>query len=124
MIVGVLAAGLSDLATPLAGGPFVAIVALLTAAQFSFAMGATVYGIGQVSIRQAATPLRLQGRMNGVMSALQGGLVPVGALIGGVLGQTIGLRPTLSAGGELAAVLWLLVTPIWSRRDLPEAKDA
>ena len=80
----------------------------------------------QVSIRQAATPLRLQGRMNGVMSALQGGLVPVGALMGGVLGQTIGLRPTLflSAGGELAAVLWLLVTPIWSLHDLPEAEDA
>ena len=126
MTVGVLAAGLSDLATPLAGGPFVAIVALLTAAQFSFAMGATVYGIAQVSIRQAATPLRLQGRMNGVMSAVQGGLVPVGALIGGVLGQTIGMRPTLflSAGGELAAVLWLLVTPIWSLRDVPEAKNA
>ena len=126
MIIGVLAAGLSDLATPLAGGPFVAVVALLTAAQFSFAMGATVSGIAQVSIRQAATPIRLQGRMNGVMSALQGGLVPVGALIGGVLGQTIGLRPTLflSAGGELAAVLWLLVTPIWSLRDLPEAEDA
>ena len=65
MIIGVLAAGLSDLATPLAGGPFVAIVALLTAAQFSFAMGATVYGIAQVSIRQAATPLRLQGRERG-----------------------------------------------------------
>ena len=126
MIVGVLVAGLSDLATPLAGGPFVAVVALLTAAQFSFAMGATVYGIAQVSIRQAATPLRLQGRMNGVMSAVQGGLVPVGALIGGVLGQTIGMRPTLflSAGGELAAVLWLLVTPIWSKRDVPEAKNA
>ena len=123
--MAVLAAGLSDLATPLAGGPFVAIVALLTAAQFSFAMGATVYGIAQVSIRQAATPLRLQGRMNGVMSALQGGLVPVGALIGDVLGQTIGMRPTLflSAGGELAAVLWLLVTPIWSLRDLPQTED-
>ena len=126
MIVGVVAAGLSDLATPLAGGPFLAVVALLTAAQFSFAIGATVSNIAQVSIRQAATPLRLQGRMNGVMDALTGGLVPVGALIGGVLGQTIGMRPTLflSAGGELAAVLWLLATPVWSLRDLPEAEDS
>ena len=126
MIIGVLAAGLSDLATPLAGGPFLAVVALLTAAQFSFAIGATVSNIAQVSIRQAATPLRLQGRMNGVMDALTGGLVPVGALIGGMLGQTIGMRPTLflSAGGELAAVLWLLATPIWSLRDLPEAEDS
>ena len=126
MVLGVVVAGLSDLATPLAGGPFLAIVALLTTAQFFFAIGATVSGVSQVTIRQAATPLRFQGRMNGVMSALTGGLAPVGALIGGVLGQTIGMRPTLflSAGGELAAVIWLLATPIWSLRDLPEAEDS
>ena len=36
------------------------------------------------------------------------------------------MRPTLflAAGGELAAVLWLLLTPVWSLRDLPsQAED-
>ena len=43
--------------------------------------------------------------------------------IGGVLGQTIGLRPTLllAAGGELAAALFLI--PVWSLRHLPEYRD-
>ena len=63
--------------------------------------------------------------MDGVMSSLQVGLVPIGALVGGVLGQTLGLRETLflAAGGELAAVLWLLLTPVGSLRDLPESND-
>ncbi len=41
------------------------------------------------------------------------------------MGQTLGLRETLflAAGGELAAVLWLLLTPVGSLRDLPESND-
>ena len=126
IVLGVVIAGLSDLATPLAAGPVFAVIALLTSATFFFGVGATVSSVSQVSLRQAATPLRLQGRMNGVMNSLEVGLVPVGALIGGVLGQTIGLRPTLflAAGGELAAVIWLPLTPVWSLRDLPDPSDA
>ena len=122
MITSVAILGLSDLATPLAGGPLVAIVFLLASAAFLFGVGVTIYSVAQESIRQALTPLRLQGRMNGVMNALEVGLVPVGALIGGYLGQAIDLRSTLflSAGGELIAVIWLLFTPIRSLTDLPD----
>ena len=126
IVLGVVMVGLSDLATPLVGGSVVVVVALLTSANFFFGVGATVANVSQESLRQATTPLRLQGRMNGVMDSLQVGLVPIGALVGGVLGQTIGLRPTLflAAVGELAAVIWLLLTPVWSLRDLPEPSDA
>jgi len=126
IVLGVVMVGLSDLATPLVGGSVVVVVALLTSANFFFGVGATVAGVSMESLRQATTPLRLQGRMNGVMNSLEVGLVPIGALIGGVLGQTIGLRPTLflAAGGEIAAVIWLLLTPVWSLRDLPEPSDA
>ena len=125
IVLGVVMAGLSDLATPLAGGPVIAIVGLLTAAGILFGVGATIAGVAQVSLRQASTPITLQGRMDGVMSSLEVGLVPIGALVGGVLGQTLGLRETLflAAGGELAAVLWLLLTPVGSLRDLPEPSD-
>ena len=126
IVIGVVLAGLSDLATPLVGGSVIAIVIVLTVASFIFGIGATIYGIAQDSLRMAATPQSLQGRMHGVMNALGMGLIPLGALIGGFLGESIGMRPTLflAAGGELAAVLWLLLTPVWKLRELPsQAED-
>ncbi len=125
IVIGVVVAGLSDLATPLVGGSVIAIVFVLTTASFVFGVGATIYGIAQESLRMAATPQSFQGRMHGVMNTLGMGLIPIGALIGGFLGETIGMRPTLfiAAGGELAAVLWLLLTPVWRMRELPSLAD-
>ncbi len=125
MVIGVVILGLSDLAIPLASGPVVAVAVLIGCAQLMFGVGIVAYSVSQVSITQAVTPIRLQGRINGIMHSLTIGLVPIGALIGGVLGQTLGVRPTLfiSAGGEIAAVIWLLLTPVWSLRDLPQPSD-
>jgi predicted MFS family arabinose efflux permease len=50
----------------------------------------------------------------------------LGSLLGGLLGSTIGLRPTLfigAAGGLLAAFL-LLPTPVARLRELPEQPEA
>ena len=125
VFLGVVIAALSDMATPLAGGPVIAIAALLTVASFLFGLGATVFRVAQVSLRQASTPISLQGRMNGAMNSLEVGLVPIGALLGGVLGELIGLRWTLflAAGGELVAVLCILPSAVWSMRDLPTPSD-
>jgi predicted MFS family arabinose efflux permease len=53
------------------------------------------------------------------------GVRPLSALVGGALGSTIGLRPTLWIGAvrALAGVLWLLPSPIPRLRDLPEPED-
>ena len=72
-----------------------------------------VYNITQVSYRQAICPPRLQGRMNSVMRFLVWGTIPVGTLLGGALGSTIGLRETLVVGavGSGASFLWILLSP-------------
>ena len=61
IVIGVVIVGLSDLATPVVGGPTAAIIVVLTAASFLFSVGATISGVALVSLRQAVTPIPLQG---------------------------------------------------------------
>jgi Na+/melibiose symporter-like transporter len=125
IMVGLLLVGLSDLLIPLVRGSVVVAVAVLMTAQFFFGLGLVIFNAGQVSLRQAMTPDKLQGRMNATMSFLAGAVVPLGGLLGGALGETIGLRPTLllAALGEILSVLWLLLSPIRSQREQPVLVD-
>jgi MFS family permease len=122
-IGGILLAALSDLLTPLAGGPVFVVVGILVVGQFLFGLGLTVFNVGQVSLRQAVTPDHLQGRMNGTMQVLALSIVPLGGLLGGALGETIGLRATLVAAalGEMTAAACLLLSPLRSLRERPDA---
>ena len=124
ILLGSLLLAASDLVTPLTGGPLVVIVVSLMAASFSFGIGLTIYNVGSTSLRQAATPDRYRGRVNSVAATVEGGVVPVGALLGGALGQGIGLRPTLfiAVAGELLSAVWLLLSPVLGLRRLPEVK--
>jgi MFS family permease len=84
----------------------------LVAAGLIASFGIVVYNITQVSLRQAITPQRIQGRMNSVMRFLVWGTIPLGALTGGALGSTIGLRETLfvGAGGGLVSALPIILS--------------
>ena len=88
--------------------------------------GATVYNINQVSFRQRLCPDRLLGRMNATMRFIVWGVLPIGALLGGVLGTAIGLRPTLWIGaiGEALAGVWLLASPMRTMREFPEVEHS
>jgi len=81
-----------------------------------------VYNITQVSYRQAICPPRLQGRMNSVMRFIVWGTIPIGTLLGGTLGSTIGLRETLVVGavGSGSSFLWILLSPQRHLREMPE----
>ena len=86
-------------------------------------LGSTVYNLTQVSLRQTITPDRLQGRMNASMRFMVWGTMPIGSLIGGVLGSLIGLQPTLLVGavGTSLSFLWVLLSPVRALRDQPAA---
>ena len=93
---------------------------------FFVSFGAVVYNINQVSFRQRLCPDRLLGRMNATMRFVVWGVLPIGALVGGVLGTVIGLRATLWIGavGEAVAGVWLLASPMRSMRDFPEIEHS
>jgi MFS family permease len=87
---------------------------------FAFAFGAILYNVGQISFRQAVTPAPLLGRMNATIRFVVWGTLPLGGFIGGVLGQTLGLRPALwiSVLGGLLCCVPLLLSPVRTSRDL------
>ncbi|MER7753754.1 MFS transporter [Kitasatospora sp. NPDC097643] len=81
------------------------------------------YKISVVSLRQQTCPPELLGRVTATFRFVVWGLMPFGALIGGLLGQTVGARAALWTGalGELLAVAPLLLSPLRALRDLPQA---
>ena len=97
----------------------------IVAGQFLVSMGSPIYNINQVSLRQAITPFRLQGRMNASMRFMVWGTMPVGSVIGGVLGTVIGLRPTLVVGGVglASAFLWVALSPVPGVTEIPDEAE-
>ncbi len=105
--------GLGVLLMPAAGVMSTAPALVLAAGWFLLGLGA-VYDIGEVSLRQAATPDPLRGRVNASRYFAFFGVMPVGALIGGLLGAIVGIRPTLlvAAAGLLVAPLWIVLSAV------------
>ena len=97
-------------------------IPFLVVAQLLLGFAVVVYNIVQVSYRQAICPPRLQGRMNSVMRFMVWGTIPLGGLIGGVLGSSIGLRETIAVGavGGGLSFLWILLSPQRHLREMPE----
>ena len=100
-------------------------IPILVLAILVLGFSGVVYNIVQVSYRQAICPPRLQGRMNSVMRFLVWGTIPLGALLGGALASTIGLRETIVVGaiGGSLAVLWIVFSPQRHLREMPEPID-
>jgi MFS family permease len=94
---------------------------LLAVAQILFWGTVVVYNITQVSFRQGLCPPELLGRMNATMRFLVWGTMPLGALLGGVLGSAIGVRDTLlvAAIGSVLPVLPVFFSPLRRLRELP-----
>jgi MFS family permease len=125
MIGGIALAGLSNLLIPVAyllRGEFLLPFGLLALASFLNGLGQPFYNINQVSLRQAITPDHLRGRVSATMQFVAGGTGPIGALVGGILGQLFGppLIVTLAALGTLFALTWLLFSGIWFLSEPPK----
>lgn len=121
LLYGALLAGTSEALIPLAGGSTPVIVAILVIAQGLNAVGVVAGNVNIASLRQAVTPLRLQGRVAGTSRVLSWGARVVGSLIGGLLAEALGLRATLviAAAGQILAVGLIFFSPISTLQGLP-----
>jgi predicted MFS family arabinose efflux permease len=98
-------------------------LALFPVAFAGMSFSAVVYNVAQVSYRQLICPPELLGRMNAAMRWIVWGTLPLGALLGGVFGAAIGIRPTIWIGvvGSWAAAFWVVFSPLRTMRDIPAA---
>ncbi len=102
-------------------------VAVFALTLLLFAAGAVLVFINFLALRQAVTPEPLLGRMTSTMRWLI--LIPAGpgALLGGWLGEHVGLRASLAFAGGSALLLALLAwrwSVIRQVRELPKPESA
>jgi MFS family permease len=111
------------LLVPLAGGPKPLVLGTLFASEFLSGFGVMVLDISVGSIFAAVIPNELRSRVSGAFQAVNYGARPVGALLGGVLGTLIGLRPALwvATAGGVIGFLVLLPSPLPAFRMPPAA---
>src|SRR3954469_5520395 len=83
------------------------------------------WNINQVSLRQAITQPRMQGRMNATMRFIVWGTIPLGSILGGALGSVIGLHATIWVGaiGSLVAFVPVAVSSVRRIKTMPEPVD-
>lgn len=85
----------------------------------------TLFGVLQVSLRQAVVPGNIQGRVTATQRVLVTGGAALGGLLGGWLGTQIGLGPTLAvcALGMGLSVVWIAASPVPALQTIPSAVD-
>jgi MFS family permease len=111
---------------PAAGGPHWLVLGFLFASEFVSGIGLMLLDIMAGTISAAIVPEQLRSRVSGAFMLVNNGVRPVGTTIGGILGSTIGVRPTLwiATVGALLGLAWLLPSPIPHMRDVPEMASA
>jgi Na+/melibiose symporter-like transporter len=121
MITGMVLTGVGQGMIALATGVTLFSVLLLIGQQLVADAAATVYEIDEISLRQVVAPADALGRINGSMRVLDFGAMLMGALVGGWLGATIGLRFTIVIASLLfvAGGLWLGRTPVRQLKSAP-----
>ncbi|HLZ48856.1 MAG TPA: MFS transporter [Candidatus Limnocylindria bacterium] len=125
-IVGALLAIGTFITRGVAGGSSEGILVALGASQLLGYFGASLFNVNGPSLRQALTPPQLLGRVNASYRFLVWGTGPFGALIGGTLGELLGLRAALLVTGiaSLAAIPILFASPLPRTREVPAPQIA
>jgi MFS family permease len=115
LLVGVVLIGVGWSFVPLASGPRPVLVATMLTGALLFGTGNTLTIVTSASLVQTVVENRLLGRVQGTMLSLGWGALPLGAVVGGVVGQLIGIHAALwvGAAGMLTAGIWIAASPAW-----------
>jgi len=104
----------SSLLSQLSVGMGLLATSMLAGGQFGFGFGEMIYAVNMLSLRQAVTPTDLLGRMDATIRLCFRGAMPLGALFGGAVGQTLGLRTAIACGvaGLIVTAVCIAMSPL------------
>lgn len=109
----------------LVGGPALTTNPYLLGVAF-FVGGLTivVWNVITVSLRQRITPDRLLGRVNSGYRMVAWGTMPIGAALGGLLGELLGVRAVFAIMAVVTLALLALMTQVTDARMAAAERDA
>lgn len=102
------------LCVPFTHGSTAATVCLLMGVNFVFGACGQLVNVALMAVRQAVTPVGLQGRVVATIHLVGMGLTPLGSLLGGVLADAWGLRRglLLAAAGLALSPVCMVLSPL------------
>src|SRR5262245_18186373 len=114
---------LIPLAAP--GMPMPLILGLLFGSEFGAGFGVMILDINVGAISYARTPGRIRSRAAGAFRFVNYGVRPLGALLGGFLGNAVGVREAIwiATFAAVGGVLFLVGSPVLKLRELPAASE-
>jgi len=117
-IIGVCASPLLLLIPRDAG---VVSIALCMAGWYGHGFGIGMWNVNTITLRQVLTPMNVLGRMNATYRMVLFGALPVGALLAGLLGSTVGYWHAIliSTIALTTPMLWLAFSPVFRLKELP-----
>ena len=120
-IVGAIAlAGISNVVIGFSSRAVIVAAMLVT-----LSVAGVVWNVITTSLRQSAVPDQLLGRVNSAHRCLAWGAIPLGALLGGLIGSTFGLRvPFLVAAAVLGCLALAAAAVVRTAPERAAASDA
>ncbi len=104
---------------PLADGPYPVVIGFLVAHQLLSDGFSVAFVIQAVTLRQTVLRRDVLGRANAVIHVCTASLLPVAAVLAGVLAEALGTRTAVWIGVSIGLVPPLLLLPLWKVRELP-----
>lgn len=120
-VTGMFLASAGGLVLAAASRPLPLALVILVAAQALRGTGPSLYGVHQLTFRQALIAPAALSRANATWRFLVYGTQPIGALLGGLTGSALGLRATLiiSSAAMLVGTTVAYASPVRALRELP-----
>jgi MFS family permease len=109
---------------PLAQGPYVVVLLFLGAHQLISDCFSVAFVIQAVTLRQTVLPKHLLGRANAAVHVCTAGLVPIVALLAGLLAELTSIRTAVWVGVTIGLAAPLFLLPLRRVRLMPESHSS